>query len=152
MWVDLPEVTEEVPFTVTVTAAGGSDDDGVTIAATAVPGSDDLAATAGDIAAVFLDELAGSVDGLPATVEELGSGTPVAGLLVVSHYAWFSDEYEVGLGWHIMVAPDDWAELYLRPRDELTPTRAFRLDSWSTALAGGPFTITEIDPPPEVTR
>lgn len=51
-----------------------------------------------------------------------------------------------------MVAPDDWAELYLRPRDSLTPTRAFRLSSWSTALGGGRVEITDVAPPAEVVR
>lgn len=70
----------------------------------------------------------------------------------MTHYAWFTDEYEIGLAWHVMVAPDDWAELYVRPRKVLAPTVAFRLDSWSTALGGGDFTVTEIDAPAEVTR
>jgi hypothetical protein len=51
-----------------------------------------------------------------------------------------------------MVAPDDWAELYLRPRDELRPTRAFRVSSWSAALAGEPVEFTEVAPPDEVVR
>ena len=76
----------------------------------------------------------------------------MAGLLVVSHYAWFTDDAEIGLAWHIMVAPDDWAELTIRPRDQLAPTQAFRLNSWSTALAGGDIEIDAIEPPPEVTR
>jgi hypothetical protein len=85
-------------------------------------------------------------------VGELTGGTPVAGLLVVSHYAWFTPEYEVGLAWHIMGAPDDFAELYVRPRGGLAPTRAFRVGSWSTALAGGAADVREIDAPAEVTR
>ena len=78
----------------------------VDITATAVPGVDDLADTATQIADVFLAELDGSVDGLPATAGELIGGTPVANLLVVTHYAWFTDDYEIGLAWHVMVAPD----------------------------------------------
>ena len=152
VWVELPETDTEAEFTVTVTGERDGLEHKVDITATAVPGVDDLADTATQIADVFLAELDGSVDGLPATAGELIGGTPVANLLVVTHYAWFTDEYEIGLAWHVMVAPDDWAELYIRPRNELTPSAAYKLGSWSTALGGGEFTITEIDPPVEVTR
>lgn len=152
IWVDLPDITGEVPFRVTVTATRHDEGRTVAIDATAVPGTDDLEPTALDIAEVFIDALAGADDALPPTTSGLVDGTPVAGLLVVSQYAWFTDDAEIGLAWHVMVAPDDWAELTIRPRDQLTPTRAFRLDSWSTALAGGDFRIDPIDPPPEVTR
>ncbi|MDO8361317.1 MAG: hypothetical protein Q7V88_00325 [Actinomycetota bacterium] len=152
VWVDLPSTDTETPFTVTVTGTRGTTEHTVIIDATAIPGADDLAPMADQIIGVFLDELGGTVEGLPPEVAGLARGTPVAGLLVVSHYAWFTDEYEVGLSWHIMIAPDDWAEIYLRPRDQLQPTRAFRLDSWSTALDGGEYAITEVDPPVEVMR
>lgn len=151
VWVDLPDTTTDVPFTVAV-----SDRDGhtstVSFDATLVPGVDDVAETAGQIVEVFLDRIGGDVAGLPASATGLTAGTPVAGLLVVTHYAWFTDDYEIGLAWHIMVAPDDFAELYLRPRDSLVPTKAYRINSWSTALAGGDYTFTEVDPPAEVTR
>lgn len=152
VWVEVPEVDQDVPFSVTVVASRGDEEASVAIDATAVPGVDDVADTAGQIAQVFLDAVAAEVPGLPASADDLPGGTPVAGLLVVTHYAWFTPEYEVGLAWHIMVAPDDFAELYVRPRDGLTPTRAFRLGSWSTALAGGAVDVREIDPPAEVTR
>lgn len=152
VWVDLPPTDTDTPFEVTVTGTRGNTERTVTVQGTAIPGGDDLADMAEQIVAVFLAELAGTVPGLPADASELTGGTPVAGLLVVSHYAWFTDEYEVGLSWHIMIAPDDWSELYLRPRNQLQPTLAFRLDSWSTALAGGTFTVSEAAPPFEVTR
>ena len=152
IWVEVPDVAEETPISVTVEARRDRDVRAVTVDATAMPGTDDLGPTALDIAAVFLSELDGSIDDLPATTDGLTNGTPVGGLLVVTHYAWFTDAAEIGLAWHVMVAPDDWAELTVRPRSELAPTRAFRLTSWSTALGGGVAEIVEIDPPPEVTR
>lgn len=152
VWVELPALDAEEPLQITVNATRGTEDRSVTIDATAMPGTDDLGPIALDIATVFLAELSDSVDGLPATADDLTDGTPVGGLLVVSHYAWFTDAAEIGLAWHIMVAPDDWAELTIRPRDELAPTQAFRLSSWSTALDGGAFEIVEVAPPPEVVR
>lgn len=152
VWITLPDVTEDVPFSVTVTATLGATTRSVVIDATAIAGTDDLVSTATDIAEVFLRELAATVPDIPNNTSGLSNGTPVAGLLVVSHYAWFTDRFEIGLSWHIMVAPDDFAELYIRPRDRLAPTRAFRINSWSTALDGGQFTLTEIAAPTEVTR
>jgi len=152
VWVDVPEVVVDTDFTVTVRATRGAASSQVDIRATAVPGVDDVSGTAKEIAAVFLRHLAGSVPGGPITVADLGNGTPVAGLLVVTHYAWFTDAYEVGLGWHIMVAPSDWAVLYLRPRHNPAPARAFRINSWSRALSGANYTFEEITPPADVTR
>lgn len=152
MWVQVPEVGEDTPFSVTITASRDDEEATRVVAGTAVPGTDDLGETAAQIAQVFLDDVARGVNGLPTTAAELTGGTPVAGLLVVSHYAWFTQEYEVGLAWHIMVAPDDFAELYVRPRGALAPTRAYRISSWSSALAGEPVAVVEIDPPAEVTR
>jgi hypothetical protein len=52
--------------------------------------------------------------------------------LVVSHYLFFSDEWEMMVGWHIMIPPYDWTEIYLRKRfDDLTPTYGFKIDSRS---------------------
>lgn len=150
VWVDLPETTLDVPFTVEVNQPDRTST--VTFSATLVPGTDDLADTAEQILAVFLEQIGGDVAGLPTTAAGLAGGTPVAGLLVVTHYAWFTDTYEIGLSWHVMIAPDDFSELYLRPRGSLVPTKAYRIDSWSTALAGGEFTMTDIAPPVEVTR
>lgn len=152
VWVTLPDVAGDVPFTVTVSGTNGGNDSSVEISATATPGVDDLATTATDIAALFIGELSGTVPGLPSTVDDLAGGTPVAGLLVVTHYAWFTEQYEIGVAWHVMVAPDDWADFYIRPRDALAPTVAYRLSSWSTALGGGEYSIVETTPPPEVTR
>ena len=52
----------------------------------------------------------------------------------------FDDRWELGLAWHIMLAPHDRAKLCLRPRDELAPTPAFEIASWSTALGATPST------------
>lgn len=44
----------------------------------------------------------------------------------------FSVRWEIGVRWHIMIPPDNWAEIYLRERFvEVQPTRGFKLDSWT---------------------
>jgi hypothetical protein len=144
---------QELPFTVEVSAVRGSIEQQSQVASVVVPWEDTIAGTARDILAVFTEWLPANDPDLGVGPDTEFDGTVVAPqLLVVTHYAFFSDEWEVGLAWHIMVAPQDWAEIYFRPRDELAPTRAFQLDSWSTALGGERFEIREIPPPPEVVR
>lgn len=69
-------------------------------------------------------------------------------ILVVSHYLFFSEDWEMGLQWHIMIAPHDWARIYLRPRDELQPTHAFEISSVSDTES----VIHEIEIPMTVDR
>lgn len=68
--------------------------------------------------------------------------------LGVSHYLFFSPEWELGLSWHVMVAPHDWSRIYLRRRTELAPSFAFELGSVSDP-AGVPVAI---EPPAVVDR
>jgi len=87
----------------------------------------------------------------------IGPGTEFAAsfvcpVLIVTHYMFLSDDWEVGLSWHVMIAPHDWAEIYLRPRDQVTPTLAFRLQSQDAALDEGVVDISPIAAPSEVTR
>ncbi|HUU82797.1 MAG TPA: hypothetical protein VM243_04755 [Phycisphaerae bacterium] len=64
--------------------------------------------------------------------------------LVVSHYLFFSDEWELHVSWHIMIAPYDWARVELRRRfEETLPSLAFEIPSVSAA---GPVTVDEIEP------
>ncbi len=71
----------------------------------------------------------------------------VLALLIVSHYAYFSDDWEMKVSWHVMIAPSDFTEVYLRHRGtETTWTHAFRMDSFS-----GKTAIHEI-PLPEYVR
>jgi hypothetical protein len=69
----------------------------------------------------------------------------VSTLLVVSKYAYYSDEWELTVTWHNMIAPDDWSEIHLRQRGiDVTPSLAFRQDSMSGATE--PHAVT----PPDV--
>jgi hypothetical protein len=74
-------------------------------------------------------------------------GTPVQPhILVVSHYLFFSDDWEMSVMWHIMIAPHDWSRISLRPRDQLSPTLAYEIPSVSAP------TVVEIEPPAYVDR
>jgi hypothetical protein len=75
------------------------------------------------------------------------TGTPVRPhILVVSHYLFLSEAWEMSVQWHIMIAPYDWARITLRPRDELRPTLAFEIPSVSDPV------VVEIEPPAHVVR
>jgi len=143
----------ETTIDVTVSAAVGDRTTSVTRTVTIEPWEDDREEQGRRILGLFVDELADVHPELGLTHETSFIGTYTAPLLlIVSHYGFYSDDWEVGVSWHIMIPPDDFAELYLRPRTSLTPTRAFRIDSWQTALETGAYTVTEIEPPAEVVR
>ena len=64
--------------------------------------------------------------------------------LVVSHYLFFSDEWEMHVEWHIMIAPDDWAHIDLRHRfDETKPSYAFEISSRAGNTEPKPITVPE---------
>jgi hypothetical protein len=43
-------------------------------------------------------------------------------ILVVMHYLFFSEEWEMGITWHVTVPENAWSRMYLRPRDQMVPT------------------------------
>ncbi|HEX5149322.1 MAG TPA: hypothetical protein VFW02_09595 [Candidatus Limnocylindrales bacterium] len=72
----------------------------------------------------------------------------VSTLLVVSHYSYWSTDWEMTVAWHVMIAPDDWTEVHLRRRGvDMAPSMAFRIESVS-----GETDPIEVDPPTEVVR
>lgn len=53
-------------------------------------------------------------------------------ILIVSHYLFFSEEWEIHVSWHVMIPPSDWARIELRRRfEETTPSLAFEISSVS---------------------
>ena len=68
--------------------------------------------------------------------------------LVVSHYLFFSKDWEMHVYWHIMIPPYDWARIDLRHRyTELTPSLSFEISSVNSTL-----TPVQINPPESVWR
>ena len=81
---------------------------------------------------------------LGITAETAWEPVFVSTFLVVSHYSYYSDEWELTLSWHNMIPPDDWTEITLRHRGtETAPSLAFHVDSVAGATA--PHAVT----PPE---
>jgi hypothetical protein len=64
--------------------------------------------------------------------------------LVVSHYLFFSDEWEMHVEWHIMIPPSDWARIDLRHRfDESKPSYAFEISSREGKSEPKPINVPE---------
>lgn len=144
---------DEVPLAVSVTGARGEVEQTVEKETSVVPFTDELASEARrifDVFATWLEENRPDV-GITSAMEVEGNAVAPM-LLVVTHYMYLSEEWEIGLAWHIMIPPDDWADLYLRPRGELAPTEAFRLSSRAAAFEEGIVEISEVSPPAEVVR
>ena len=52
--------------------------------------------------------------------------------LVVSHYLFFSEEWELHVYWHVMIPPDDWVKIDLRRRfSEINYSSSFEISSRS---------------------
>lgn len=69
-------------------------------------------------------------------------------ILIVEHYLFRSEFWEMELSRHVMIAPYDWVKVYLRPRNQIIPVWAGMIASWSS----GNHTIVEMDPPPMIYR
>ena len=51
-------------------------------------------------------------------------------IVVVMYYLFFSEDWEMGVRWHVTIPPHDWAEIYLRHRTtEVSPSHAFKISS-----------------------
>ena len=51
-------------------------------------------------------------------------------VLVVMHYMFLSEDWEMYVTWHVMIPPYDWARIYLRHRyNQTTPTYAFEIST-----------------------
>lgn len=150
----VPEpTTQELPLTVTITARRGGTEQRLEKQTPVVPELDQLGSEARELLDVFVDWMAEKRPDLGITATTEVEGNAVAPrLLVVTHYMFMSPDWEIGLSWHIMIPPDDWAELYLRRRGEAAPIEAFRLSSRSAALQEGIVEIGEVPPPAEVVR
>ena len=68
--------------------------------------------------------------------------------LVVEHFLFISENWELELSRHVMIPPYDWVKVYIRPRSQISPIWAGKIDSWSDEN----HTISEIDPPLQIYR
>jgi hypothetical protein len=145
----LDEGVEESLVTVTVTGTRG----GLTASASrtlpVVVGEDTRGEDAARVRDLFVPWLAREHPELGVDAATAWEGTiSGAHLLVVSHYLFYNETWELGVSWHVMIAPYDWATLYLRRRFvESAPSFGARIESVSGGTAPA-----KTAPPPAVTR
>jgi hypothetical protein len=79
----------------------------------------------------FIPWLAANHPELGITSQTEWTGTVVTPhIVVVMYYLFFSEDWEMGLRWHVTIPPYDWVEIYLRHRTtEVSPTYAFKISS-----------------------
>jgi hypothetical protein len=70
-------------------------------------------------------------------------------ILVVTHYMFYSDEWEMHVYWHVMIPPYNWAVVELRKRfEETLPSEAFKTPS----RTADPLVIEDTDPMDQLWR
>jgi len=116
---------------VTITGTRGNASDEKVVSFEVAEGEDDRQEYAKELLDKFVSWLAANHPELGIAGDTAWDGTTVSPIwLVVSHYLFFSEEWEAHIEWHIMVPPDDWARIDLRHRfDELEPSYAFEISS-----------------------
>ena len=136
---------------VTLNIRGERGDEIQTQTATIVvrPGEDLLLDPAVEMRDRFIPWLTQNHPELGITTQTGWTGTIVTPhILVVTHYLFLTDEWEMEVRWHVMIPPYDWTVIYLRRRGvETRPSYAFKIDSVS-----GNTTPYMIDPPEAVWR
>jgi hypothetical protein len=92
---------------------------------------DDLGETAAEMRDKFIPWLEINYPELGITTYTEWTGTIAnPGILVVMHYMFYNDDWEMYITWHVMMPPDDWTRIYLRPRyTETQPTMTFEISS-----------------------
>lgn len=120
-----------------------------TVSLSVVEGEDNLEITAVSIRDKFIPWLEANHPELGITYETVWNGTIVTpNILIVANYLFFSEDWEMGLTWHVMIPPNDWARIYLRRRfHEVRPSLAFEITSLDANDAPQP-----INPPDAVLR
>ncbi len=96
-----------------------------------VPGEDDRGTRAKELLDMFIPWLAENVPELGITEDTVWEGTMVSPQwLVVSHYLFFSEKWEIHIAWHNMIPPYDWVRIDLRERfKEDAPSYSFEIPS-----------------------
>lgn len=99
---------------------------------------------------LFIPWLAENRPDLGITDQTDWTGTIVTPhILVVTHYLFYSAEWEMHVFWHVMIPPYDWGRIELRRRfEEVLPSVAFEIPSRSAA----PIEVREIEPEGQLWR
>jgi len=125
------EASADEIFAVTITGKRYGLTRTETIKIEVISGEDGIGSYAAEMRDLFIPWLAANHPELGITAETEWKGTIVnPQILVVMHYIFYSDDWEIYLTWHVMIPPHDWTRIYLRHRfTELRPSYAFEISS-----------------------
>lgn len=115
-----------------------------------LPGEDTVEEYATEMRDLFIPWLAEAHPEFGITADTEWTPTIVKPhILVVTHYLFFSEEWEMSVMWHVMIPPYNWAHIYLRPRYTGTvPQYAYEIPSVTADPLPDPVPMevpTEID-------
>jgi hypothetical protein len=102
-----------------------------TVTIDVMEGEDELGALATEMRDKFIPWLATNHPEFGITSETEWTGTIVnPRILVVMHYMFYSEDWEMYVTWHVTIPPYDWTKIYLRQRfTETSPSYAFEISS-----------------------
>ena len=118
-------------LTVTITGTRGGLIQTETITLEVLMGEDGVEAYATEMRDKFIPWLARTHPEFGITRETKWIGTIVnPRILVVMHYLFLSEDWELYVTWHVTIPPHDWTRMYLRPRFTASrPAYAFEISS-----------------------
>ena len=106
---------------------------------------DTIGPTAAEMRDKFIPWLTAEHPEFGITNETKWEGTIVnPRILVVMHYIFLSEEWEMYVTWHVMTPPNDWAKVYLRHRfNETQSSFAFEISSIEGGLEPHPIELPD---------
>jgi hypothetical protein len=130
---------------VTITGNRGGLTEEKVVSFEVIEGEDDREEYATELRDRFISWLELNHPELEITNDIEWSGTMVSPQwLIVSHYLFFSEEWEMHVEWHVMIPPYDWAKIDLRHRfDEQKPSYAFEISSLDANEEPMPIEVPE---------
>ncbi len=116
-----------------------------TVTIEVIPGEDLLGSYASEMRDMFVPWLAVNRPELGITNLTEWTGTIVnPRILVVMHYIFFSEDWEMYVTWHVTIPPHDWTRIYLRHRfAEARPSYAFEISSVKAREEPHPIEVPE---------
>lgn len=118
-------------LTITINGVRSGINQNVTIDLEVIDWEDDLGEVASEMRDKFIPWLATNHHEFDITSETEWTGTIVNPRnLVVMHYMFYSENWEIYLTWHVMIPPYDWTRMYLRSRfTDVQSSYAFEISS-----------------------
>jgi hypothetical protein len=145
VWVTPTQQSVGKTVKVTITGTQGNLKDIEDVSFAVAEGEDDRGEYATELLGKFVSWFAANQTELGITGDMAWDGTMVSPVwLVVSHYLFFSDEWEAHISWHVMIPPYDWARIDLRHRfDQLAPSYSFEISSLNATSLPVPIEVPE---------